>query len=349
MYCGVDIGGTHTQIGAVDASGRVIDHEKLNTASFTQARDLVVTIAYTILRMAKVSGNKVEGIGVGCPNVNPKTGMLRRAANLNFKDEISLRDELAQYFPGIPVVVDNDANAAAMGERIYGKAQHTDDFLCVTLGTGVGGGVFCNGKLVYGLNGMAGEIGHMMVETGGRPCGCGRKGCLERYASAGGILQNYLEICTEKNIAPKVAEYRQLAEAAKAGDLLALQAFDKAARILGRALADIACVTAPTHIFVFGGVAQVGEILLAPLRRHFAENLLFCYKDDRKQEADGIRETEHAQKADGNSDYPAAQTKTAGETPAVCIELSALMETMKDAAVLGAAALARFTAPDSIR
>lgn len=319
MYCGVDIGGTHTQIGAVDAAGNVLDHEKLNTRSFTQARDLVITIAYTILRMAKVSGRKIEGIGVGCPNVNPRTGILRKAANLNFKEEISIKDELAQYFPGIPVVVDNDANAAAVGERIYGKAQHTDDFLCVTLGTGIGGGVFCNGKLVYGLNGMAGEIGHMLVEPNGRPCGCGRKGCLERYASAGGILDNYLEICTQNNTAPKASEYRQVAEAAQAGDPLALQAFDKAARILGRALANIACVTAPTHIFVFGGVAQVGEILLAPLRGYFAENLLFCYKKTAEQ-------------------HPAVHAE---QHPAVCIELSELMETFKDAAILGAAALPR--------
>ncbi len=314
MYCGVDIGGTHTQIGAVDASGRVIDHEKLNTTSFTQARDLVLTIAYTILRMAKVSGQKVEGIGVGCPNVNPRTGVLRDAANLKFKEAISIKDELAQYFPGIPVAVDNDANAAAVGERFYGKARHTDDFICVTLGTGVGGGVFCNGGLVYGLNGMAGEIGHMTVEPDGRPCGCGRKGCLERYVSAGGILQNYLEICTEKGVTPQASTYRQVAEAAKAGDPPALAAYDKAARILGQALANIACVTAPTHIFVFGGVAQAGEILLAPLRAYFAQNLLFCYK------------------------------KTAEDTPAVRIELSELMETLKDAAILGAAALARLEA-----
>ncbi len=314
MYCGVDIGGTHTQIGAVDASGRVIDHEKLNTTSFTQARDLVLTIAYTILRMAKVSGQKVEGIGVGCPNVNPRTGVLRDAANLKFKEAISIKDELAQYFPGIPVAVDNDANAAAVGERFYGKARHTDDFICVTLGTGVGGGVFCNGGLVYGLNGMAGEIGHMTVEPDGRPCGCGRKGCLERYVSAGGILQNYLEICTEKGVTPQASTYRQVAEAAKAGDPPALAAYDKAARILGQALANIACVTAPTHIFVFGGVAQAGEILLTPLRAYFAQNLLFCYK------------------------------KTAEDTPAVRIELSELMETLKDAAILGAAALARLEA-----
>ncbi len=314
MYCGVDIGGTHTQIGAVDASGRVIDHEKLNTTSFTQARDLVITIAYTILRMAKVSGQKVEGIGVGCPNVNPRTGVLRDAANLKFKEAISIKDELAQYFPGIPVAVDNDANAAAVGERFYGKARHTDDFICVTLGTGVGGGVFCNGGLVYGLNGMAGEIGHMTVEPDGRPCGCGRKGCLERYVSAGGILQNYLEICAEKGVTPQASTYRQVAEAAKAGDPPALAAYDKAARILGQALANIACVTAPTHIFVFGGVAQAGEILLAPLRAYFAQNLLFCYK------------------------------KTAEDTPAVRIELSELMETLKDAAILGAAALARLEA-----
>lgn len=305
MHCGVDIGGTNTRIGILDDNGHIIDHDNIKTSMYVEARDLVVTIAYSILRMAKVGKFKVDGIGVGCPNINPFDGSLENAANLKFKGKVSLKDEFRKYFPETPLFFDNDANAAALGEKIYGKARDIDDYVFLTLGTGVGAGIVNRGKLIYGRNGMAGEIGHIIVEPDGRNCGCGRKGCLEQYAGANGIYETYREICL-KNRMPAIApNYRGLADLARAKDPLALQTYSATGKILGRTLANVACITAPSHIFIFGGVAQVGEILLGPTRKAFFDNLLFCYGKD------------------------------------IRIELSGLMETEKDAAVLGAAALTR--------
>lgn len=305
MFCGIDIGGTNAKVGLVDETGRLVDYDTVKTGLYRTPADLVLTLSYTILRLAKVNGVQVEGIGVCCPNACALDGTVSNAANLNFKEKFSLKELFRQYFPETPVVVDNDANAATLGEQFYGKAKNLKDFLFVTLGTGVGGGVVSDGRLVYGLNAMAGEVGHIIVEPEGRLCGCGRRGCLERYVAAPGAVETYLEICARGNITPKTDNYRGLADLALSGDEQALQTYGQMGRYLGRFLANLACVTAPTHIFLFGGVARIGDILLDPTRRAFKENLLFCYKD-------GIR-----------------------------IELSGLMDTRSDAAILGAAALAK--------
>ena len=303
MFCGVDIGGTNAKVGLVDKSGCLVDHDTVKTALYETPADLVLTLAYTILRLAKVNRATIEGIGVCCANACALDGTVENAANLKFKQKFSLIELFRTYFPDTPIAVDNDANAATLGEQHYGKAKDLDDFLFVTLGTGVGGGVVCNKKLVYGFNAMAGEIGHIIVEPHGRPCGCGRKGCIERYVSAQGAVDTYFEICRENHIEPKTDRYRELAALALASDPQALQTYGQMGYHLGRFLSNLACVTAPTHIFLFGGVAQVGDILLEPTRRAFNENLLFCYKDSIK------------------------------------IELSGLMDSSTDAAVLGAAAL----------
>lgn len=305
MFFGVDIGGTNAKVGMVDGRGRVVDHDTVKTGLYQSPADLVLTLAYTILRLAKVNAAKVEGIGICCPNACALDGTVENAANLKFKEKFSLLRLFRNYFPEIPVAVDNDANAATIGEQVYGKAKGLRDFLFVTLGTGVGGGVVCDGKLVYGLHAMAGEVGHIVVEPGGRPCGCGRRGCLERYVAAWGALETYKEICAENGEAPKAGSFRAFADLALGGDRLALRTYEEMGRHLGLFLANLACVTAPTHIFLFGGVARVGEILLEPVRRHFNENLLCCYKN-------GIR-----------------------------IELSGLMSSDADAAILGASALVR--------
>lgn len=305
MFCGVDIGGTNAKVGLVNEAGHLVDHDTVKTGLYKSPADLVLTLAYTILRLAKVNRAKIEGIGVCCPNACAIDGTVANAANLNFKERFSLTELFGTYFPHTPVAVDNDANAATLGEQCYGKAKDLQDFLFVTLGTGVGGGVVCNGKLVYGLNAMAGEIGHIMVEPEGRACGCGRKGCIERYVAAPGAVDTYLEICRENHIAPRIDNYRALADLACQGDAQALQTYRNMGRHLGKFLANLACVTAPTHIFLFGGVTKVGDLLLEPTRRAFYENLLFCYQDRIK------------------------------------IELSGLMDSKADAAILGASALAK--------
>lgn len=292
-------------VGLVDSEGKVIDHDTIKSSSYEEAGDLVLTIAYTILRLAKVNKVAIESIGVGCPNVNPFDSTLENAANLNFKKKVSLKELFAVYFPNIPTYFDNDANAAAKGEMVYGSAKGIKDFIYVTLGTGLGSGIVSNGQLVYGSRGMAGELGHIIVESGGRECGCGRKGCLEQYVAAGGIYRTYTELCRQENKEPLADNYREMAALASGNDPLALKTFELSGAVLGKSLANIACVTAPTHIFIFGGVAQVGEILLSPTRKHFHENLLFCYAD------------------------------------AIKIELSGLMAANRYASILGAAALAQ--------
>lgn len=303
MFFGVDIGGTNTKIGMVDATGRIVDRDTIKTSIYQNPADLVLTVAYTILRMAnKVHHVSIDGIGVCCPQVSSE-GTVENAANLHFKEKFSLRELFSPYFPDVPLAFDNDANAATIGEQVYGKAVGLNDFLFVTLGTGVGGGIVSNGKLVYGLNGMAGEVGHIIVAPNGRPCGCGRRGCLERYVAAPGAFETYLEICRNAGVPPKADNYRAMADLAKAGDEYARKTYAETGRYLGIFLANLACVTSPTHIFLFGGVTQVGEILLGPVRRHFNENLLYCYKN------------------------------------AIKIELSGLMSASADAAILGAVAL----------
>lgn len=288
MRCGVDIGGTNTMIGLVDENGRIADYDCIKTGKYEMAFDLVVTIAYSILRMAKVNQVKIESIGVGCPNINPETGIIEKAANLKFKSPVSLLDEFRRYFPETPLFFENDARAAALGEAVYGSAKGLKNFLEITLGTGLGCGIMAEGNLLAGNRGMAGEVGHSIIVPEGRECGCGRRGCLEQYVVANGIYRTYTELCQQLNQPPKAADYRSLAILAKAGDSIAIDTYQKTGKILGLALANMACCYAPSHIFIFGGVAQAGDVLMEPTRESFEKNLLFCYKDHIKLEFSGL-------------------------------------------------------------
>lgn len=288
MRCGVDIGGTNTMIGLVDKNGNVVDYDCLKTGKYEVAFDLVVTIAYSILRMAKVNQTTIDSIGVGCPNINPENGVVEKAANLKFKGPVSLLNEFRRYFPQTPLFFENDARAAALGEAIYGSAKGIRDFIEITLGTGLGCGIVINGKIVDGNRGMAGEVCHSILVPNGRECGCGRKGCLEQYVSANGIIKTYLELCQRNDIVPLTQEYRQIANLALNGDPIALETYQETGKILGLALANLACFSSPSHIFLFGGVAQIGDILMTPTRKAFEENLLFCYKDNIKLEFSGL-------------------------------------------------------------
>lgn len=295
MRCGVDIGGTNTVVGLVNDEGKVIDHDNIKTAYFEDAADLVLTISYTILRMAKVNHidrKQIESIGVGCPNINPFDGTVENATNMKFKKKVSLLNLFRQYFPETPLFFDNDANAATKGEMIYGSAKGLKDFIYITLGTGLGSGIVSNGKLVYGCNGKAGEIGHMIVNHTGRKCGCGRKGCLEQYISAQGLYRSYLELCEEKGLKPQASDYKEMTALAKQNDPIALQVYETGGEILGRALANVACVTAPSHIFIFGGVAQVGEIFIRAIEKYFRTNLLFCYDNQIRIELSGLMKSD---------------------------------------------------------
>ena len=201
---------------------------------------------------------------------------------------------------GIPVALTNDANAAAIGEMTYGAARGMKDFIVITLGTGVGSGIVVNGQMVYGHDGFAGEFGHVIVDHDGRPCGCGRKGCLETYASATGIVQTARELLedpqyknSELATAEKFTSY-DIAAAALKGDTLALKAFDVVARVLGQKLANVVAITSPEAIFLFGGLAQAGEMLFKPVREYLKKNNYVLFKNTVKILPSGISESNGA-------------------------------------------------------
>lgn len=277
MFCGIDIGGTNTEVGLVSQEGKIIDREIVKTTKFYSASDLVLAISESIVRMTKVCKLPLEGIGVGCPNGNAYKGTMVHPANFPFKGEIPIKKLFTTYFPNIPIVVTNDANAAAIGELQYGKGKGRKDFVVVTLGTGMGSGFVVNGQVVNGGNGMAGEIGHTIMIPDGRPCGCGNSGCLERYVSASGIVCTYNELCTIHNHEPEIGNFKDLCTLAERKDQVAIDAFEKAGEILGWGLANAALVTAPTHIFLFGGVARAGDVLLQSTVRSFKKHLLCSY------------------------------------------------------------------------
>ncbi len=289
MFCGVDIGGTNVEVGLVSEDGKLLDREGLKTGKFYSAPDLVLAIAESILRMTKQSRQPLEGIGVGCPNGRGDQGVMVEAANLPFKGIVPFVDLFKQYFPDIPVALANDANAAAIGELYYGKGQGLKDFVEITLGTGLGSGFIVNGKAVDGANGMAGEVGHMVMIPGGRPCGCGRSGCLERYVTASGIVATYNELCQIHHHEPEIGNYKDLCDLAGQNDPVAIEAFEQAGKMLGWGLANIALCTAPSHIFLYGGVALgAGDYLLKPTLRSFDAHLLYSYKGSVRIEFSGL-------------------------------------------------------------
>ena len=264
VVAGIDIGGTNTVFAWVDEAGEVLWRNSISTTNFTTAKDLVVEVCKQL--KAQLIGEAI-GIGVGAPSANFYTGCIEHAPNLNWEKIIPLQ----QYFEeemGLPTIVTNDANAAAIGEQVYGVVKGMNDFLMVTLGTGLGSGFVANGELIYGHDGFAGELGHSIIEPNGRACGCGRKGCLETYVSATGMQKTALEMSGEKHSSKEVAE------AAKQGKQWALRAFDFTAQRLGFALANSVAITRPEAIVLFGGLAQAGDLLFVPTKKYMEENLL---------------------------------------------------------------------------
>lgn len=294
---GIDIGGTNTVLGLVDGAGRVAARRAFATADYPRFGDYPAYAARLAGAVGELlgcvpGGARTEGIGIGAPNADGRTGRIVQPVNMwRFAPDEADPDpqrrsfplcaELERRFPGLRIRMTNDANAAAWGEMIYGAARGMSDFIAVTLGTGVGAGIVCDGRVVEGRGGMAGELGHVTVDPAGRPCGCGRRGCLEAYASASGLCRTLEELMARETtpsplraIAGGRIEALTVARAAEAGDPLALEAFAATARTLGRALADAAVLLSPEAIVLSGGVARSGELLLAPLRRSFEEALM---------------------------------------------------------------------------
>lgn len=287
IYVGIDIGGTNSVFGIVDSEGKIIAKSSIKTDKHEDPKIFVKEISEEIklLLDSSAQGYKLSGIGIGAPNGNFYTGSIEFAPNLKWKGVVKLAEMFSEYFD-CPVKLTNDANAAAIGEMQFGGAKGMTNFIMVTLGTGLGSGFVVNGELVYGADGFAGELGHTIYDYEGRPCGCGRKGCLETYASAGGIvttareeLRSYKEDSELKDLPKNELTSKRIYEAAKNGDKLALIVFDKTAEILGRKLADVIAITSPEAIFLFGGLALAGDILFKPTNSYMEENCLVIFKN----------------------------------------------------------------------
>ncbi len=288
LVAGIDIGGTNILFGLVDNEGNIRVKQSIPTGSLSSPQTLVTNLGAEIRNAVASLGSSYElaGVGIGAPNGNFYTGTIGSAANLKWEKEIPLA-RLFQEELDVEVLLTNDAKAATMGEMIFGGAREMKNFLFITLGTGLGSGIVVNGELVHGHDGFAGEIGHMIVSPNGRPCGCGRKGCLETYCSATGIMRTYADMRIGKQKKPeintKIGGASYIYERALEGDSSAIEAFKYTGDLLGLALANCVACFSPETIFLFGGLAQAGELIFKPTIKSFEKNLLSIYKDSNIQ------------------------------------------------------------------
>jgi len=286
---GIDIGGTNTMFGFVDRSGKILAEDMIITTHYDEPEVFVAALYEKMMVTAQKSGKDMEilGFGIGAPMGNINKGTIEYPADLPWKGIIPLADIFARH-TSLPVIVTNDANAAAVGEMIYGGARGMKNFVVITLGTGLGSGFVVDGKLVYGHDGFAGEIGHTSIRPGlsNRDCGCGRKGCLETYVSATGLKRTVLKIMADRLDDSELRKHsfdeldsKMIYEAARRGDPIALEAFEHTGAMLGFKLADVVAHTNPEAIFLFGGLALAKELIFEPAKRHMEQNLLYIYRD----------------------------------------------------------------------
>ena len=285
---GIDIGGTNTVFGIVDARGNVLASSSIKTQRHQQFDDYIAELHEELSKLIgeNCGIERVKGIGVGAPNANYYTGNIEHAANLPWKGIIPFAEVMSNKF-GVPVALTNDANAAAIGEMTYGAARGMKDFIMITLGTGVGSGIVSNGHLIYGHDGFAGELGHVIIRReNGRLCGCGSKGCLETYTSATGVARTAREFLetrsNEDSLLRKIAlesiTSKDVFDAAQDGDQIAKDVFAFTGQVLGEALADFVKFSSPEAIILFGGLAKSGDLLMKPLRQSMEDNLMPIFK-----------------------------------------------------------------------
>lgn len=288
---GIDIGGTNTVFGIVDARGTVIASNSIKTGAYEKPEDYVDEVCKNLLLLIEANGgvDKIKGIGIGAPNGNYYSGNIEFAPNLPWKGVVPLAKMFEQRL-GIPTALTNDANAAAIGEMTYGAARGMKDFIMITLGTGVGSGIVINGQLVYGHDGFAGELGHVIMRReNGRLCGCGRKGCLETYCSATGVARTAREFLTARTepsllraIPAEEITSKDVYDAAVKGDALAQDIFNFTGTILGEALADFVAFSSPEAIILFGGLAKSGKYIFDPIQKALDANVLTIFKGKAK-------------------------------------------------------------------
>lgn len=286
---GLDLGGTNSVFGIVDRRGTIVATTSVKTQEQNDVEVYVDNCCTALKKIIEEVGGieKIQAMGIGAPDVNYYTGIIDNPANLPWKGEIPLAKMFSDRL-GIPVALTNDANAAAIGEMAYGAAKGMKNFIMITLGTGVGSGIVVNGQVVYGFDGFAGELGHVIVDKSSeaRNCGCGRKGCLETYCSATGVARTAKMIVASserptllRNIPLDEITSKDVAIAAGQGDEVAKEIFEYTGRILGEACADFAAFSSPEAFIFFGGLTKAGDLLMDPIRKAYDENVLFLYKN----------------------------------------------------------------------
>jgi glucokinase len=303
LAIGVDIGGTGTKFGIVDRNGNVLFSSEISTKKHKQVETFINELFESLEPLIKQAGGigRMKGIGVGAPNGNFYTGTIEYAPNLPWKGVIPLAKMIQEKF-NLPVTLTNDANAAAIGEMMYGAAKGMRDFIMITLGTGVGSGIVANGQLIYGHDGFAGELGHTIVIPDGRLHeGTGKHGSLESYASATGVTLTALETL-EKSKEPSLLrkvpkekmDSKAVFEAAMQGDKIALEIFEYTGKILGLALANAVMFSSPEAIVLFGGLTKAGDLILKPTRQHMEDNLIKVFQNKVKILVSHLKESDAA-------------------------------------------------------
>ena len=300
---GIDMGGTNTVFGIVDARGNVLASSSIKTGKHSKIEDYIDELYTEIHRImvANDAEGKINGIGIGAPNGNYFTGMIEDVINLPWPTPIPLAQLISDKF-GIPCLITNDANAAAIGEMTYGAARGLKDFIMITLGTGVGSGIVVNGQLVYGHDGSAGELGHVIMKrNNGRMCGCGRAGCLEAYCSATGVARTareFLEIRDEESLLRdydiETITSKDVYDCAVKGDKLAIDIFNYTGTILGEALADFVTFSSPEAFVIFGGLTKSGDYIMNPIREAFDKNIMKVFKGKVKILISELKESDAA-------------------------------------------------------
>ncbi len=284
---GVDIGGTLTKVGLVDRAGDLYGNLDFRTTDFPKFDDYLDELQNKIefLKGQLRSNFSIVGIGIGAPNANYYRGTIEHAANLKWKNIVPFVEKFRKRFD-LPIYITNDANAAAIGENIYGNAHDMKDFMVITLGTGLGSGIVSNGKLIYGYDAQAGELGHVLIKEGGRQCGTGRRGCLEAYVSSTGIKRTVFYLLSDSMADSELRNYsfrdlhgEIITKAAENGDVIAQEAFRMTGEILGKWLANFVAFSHPEAVFLLGGLAKSGKWIFEPTEKYLDQYLLPYYKN----------------------------------------------------------------------
>jgi len=301
VVAGIDIGGTNTVLGLVEKTGNIIAEGNLKTMDYPDIHDFVSALDTTIKEMIEANpGFKLAAIGIGAPNANYHRGTIELAPNLAWKGIVPIA-ELIKKKVDVEVAITNDAKAAAIGEMLFGGAKKMKDFIILTLGTGLGSGIVINGEVLYGHTGFAGELGHTTIVPGGRDCGCGRQGCFETYGSASGLVRTVFNLLSEmkeestlRDIPPSQLTSKMIADAAAENDPIALEALDYTAEMIAFGIANAIGFSSPEAVFLFGGLAQAGELLFSPIREYVNQKVMPVYKGTVKILASGIPENNAA-------------------------------------------------------